>query len=622
MNRNKRIDSVMAVVLLTLVFSAKAANVFWDGTPGTPNGASEGGSGTWSTSAANWDTGSGYAAWINGNDDRAFFDTTNSTVTLGENISLKGLVFGTPGGANDNGNWQYTIQGYNLNFSAGGTITNLNGTAGLSQTIRSGITGAPDVSVITASTGDEYTFAGLTFKPDNTATQVLGNVILQVAGLSGGGDKGCMVLGGTSTGNTIRSISLGTLGGYGRSYLLIGDACDWTLLGTSTVHKIHMVNGNFKINGQLDMSWNVGRGFYLSGGTLHLNNAGALRNYSGSPLFMSMAASIDNSSGTAITNSTHNPFISWNDGFTFIGSQGASSDLNIGAGSVGLNQSARVTVSNALTTFTSGGVISGGGGIIKYGAGTLRLTGINTYSGETLVYAGTLSLGGSRAIADTASLAIINGGKVNLEAGVNESVTNLYLNATLMAAGTWGSTASSADNQDDTYFSGPGVLTVLTGTGNYDLLLRDNFEAGLGNWTANGAYIYTGSAYSATLSNAVAIPDTKTMTLTVPLPLAKKYYTSLQISFNIKWNATDDSRWKVYTKYSADGVTFSTVGVADAWSKRVTYTLSSSSYTFSDTAKVQILADPDVGWPVAYIDDVVIIGSPAYKPRGTVISFF
>jgi len=63
------------------------------------------------------------------------------------------------------------------------------------------------------------------------------------------------------------------------------------------------------------------------------------------------------------------------------------------------------------------------------------------------------------------------------------------------------------------------------------------------------------------------------------------------------------------------------VGVADAWSKRVTYTLSSSSYTFTDTAKVQILADPDVGWPVAYIDDDVIIGSPAYKPHGLMIRF-
>src|SRR5262249_53668350 len=47
---------------------------------------------------------------------------------------------------------------------------------------------------------------------------------------------------------------------------------------------------------------------------------------------------------------------------------------------------------------TIGGAVSGGGGLIKSGAGTLALGGINTYSGDTIVQAGSLRLG-------TASLA-------------------------------------------------------------------------------------------------------------------------------------------------------------------------------------------------------------------------
>jgi autotransporter-associated beta strand protein len=102
--------------------------------------------------------------------------------------------------------------------------------------------------------------------------------------------------------------------------------------------------------------------------------------------------------------------------------------------------------------------------LVKVSSGTLTLSGANTYSGETTVSAGTLAISGtSAALSDTAALRIASGATVNLASGVNETVNMLYLGAAQMAAGTWGSTSSSADNQDDVYFSGDGILTVVVG---------------------------------------------------------------------------------------------------------------------------------------------------------------
>jgi autotransporter-associated beta strand protein len=78
----------------------------------------------------------------------------------------------------------------------------------------------------------------------------------------------------------------------------------------------------------------------------------------------------------------------WNGSFTFIG----SNPLNLGTVAVTLGASPTVTV-NA-STLTVGGIIGDGGsgfGLTKAGAGTLLLTGVNTYSGATTISGGTLT---------------------------------------------------------------------------------------------------------------------------------------------------------------------------------------------------------------------------------------
>jgi autotransporter-associated beta strand protein len=65
-----------------------------------------------------------------------------------------------------------------------------------------------------------------------------------------------------------------------------------------------------------------------------------------------------------------------------------------GAGNL-FGRGGTVTVNKASGTDTFSGVISGGTGLIKEGAGTLVLAGTNTYSGATLVLGGALALHGN-----------------------------------------------------------------------------------------------------------------------------------------------------------------------------------------------------------------------------------
>ena len=93
----------------------------------------------------------------------------------------------------------------------------------------------------------------------------------------------------------------------------------------------------------------------------------------------------------------------------------------------------------------------------------MALTGANSYTGDTTVNGGVLQLASGGSLNTATTVRIASGAAMDLD--VNQTVDKLYLNDALQSAGTWGSTSSGAQNKNNTYFAGTGILTVSNGHG-------------------------------------------------------------------------------------------------------------------------------------------------------------
>lgn len=147
------------------------------------------------------------------------------------------------------------------------------------------------------------------------------------------------------------------------------------------------------------------------------------------------------------------------------------------SGNASLGATRTLTVETGSTVTTKAvefsGEISGSSfGITKAGAGTLRLSGTNTYTGDTTVNAGVLAVSGT-SITNTGTL-VINGGTVDLTN--TETVATLFLGVVEQPLGNYSTTSVPVGATITTAsFSGTGILTVGAPTGSaYSLWAATN----------------------------------------------------------------------------------------------------------------------------------------------------
>ncbi len=173
---------------------------------------------------------------------------------------------------------------------------------------------------------------------------------------------------------------------------------------------------------------------------------------------------------------------------------GGTNDLTL-SGTVGLGTGTRIITVNNTGSTTLAGVISGTALLSKAGAGTLTLSGANTYSGGTTVSAGTLQSGGSNSLGTTGTVTINAGGTIDLSG-------NTQTFATLSGAGNLSNIGSLTVNAGT--FSGP-----ISGVGSLT-------KATAGSLTLSGANTYSGGTTLA-LGTLIAGSDSAFGTGTVTI---------------------------------------------------------------------------------------------------------
>ena len=192
-------------------------------------------------------------------------------------------------------------------------------------------------------------------------------------------------------------------------------------------------------------------------------------------------------------------------------------------------------IANAANTFTVTQNLIGGGPLAKFGAGTLVLTGTNTYTGGTTVNAGTLGITNGNAIG-TGLLALAEGTTLRLD-GTFTLANNITVAGDPSFDVTAGNTATLNGTISDASAPAPfGVVEkvgsgtlVLAGTNTYSggtvisagtLDVRNNSSVGTGKVTLDGGTFLAG-ANNLTFVNPFAINtsggaiDTGANTLTV-----------------------------------------------------------------------------------------------------------
>ena len=220
-----------------------------------------------------------------------------------------------------------------------------------------------------------------------------------------------------------------------------------------------------------------------SGDFVTLSNAG--NSFGGdSTIFTSLAVGVGNYAGVRLGISNALPTnrtISGGSGSgtgTALDLAGFDQSLNgliTGAGSTSLRiintntgTPSTLTLNPTADRSSSNTTILGGDGlgvinVVKDGTFSQTITGANSYTGNTTVTAGTLSLGTANASNEKSTVTIAAGAFLNLNYAGTDTVNKLFIGATQLAAGVYGNSSSVLPVIANSQITGTGTLTVTSG---------------------------------------------------------------------------------------------------------------------------------------------------------------
>ncbi|MCE9615834.1 MAG: autotransporter-associated beta strand repeat-containing protein [Lentisphaerae bacterium] len=310
-----------------------------------------------------------------------------------------------------------------------------------------------------------------------------------------------------------------------------------TLSGVNTYRGDTIVsNGTLKISAGSAIPDGPGRGNVVvaSGGTLDVNTAETINGLAGEGLVNNSLASSrvltvgGNDQSSLFSGTITNTGAATSLGLTKIGSgtlilagnngYGGATTISGGALQVGNGGASGTLGSGAVAntaslvfnrsdTYSVDGVISGAGGTLtQAGAGTLILTKANTYTGATVVNAGTLQVGqaGER-IANTSPLSI-NGGTFDLQ-GFSETVAAVRLGSGSVVAVGGALTGTVYNVESGTIgatLGGSGAMIKST-AGTVALSSANSYTGG--TTVAGGTLLVNNTTGSGTGSGAVSVID-------------------------------------------------------------------------------------------------------------------
>ncbi len=498
---------------------------FWDGASpgGLNNGAIEGGSGTWDASNSDWTdmNGSVDGTWTDG--QFAVFGGAAGTVDVVGQRSIAGLQF---------------MSNYTLNATPGnglvitGADSMIRVDPGMQATINAVISGAGGLDKSDAGTlvlGGSNTYTGGTLVHGGVLS-VSADDNLGAAGTRVTLDGGSLSVTGTGFNTTARAFTLGANGGSldiadaGNTFNLaqtIDGSGGLTKLGAGTLvlgGANTYAGGTNVQSGMLSVSADQNLGAAAGGLTLNgttLQVTGTTFNSTARSVTLVNGGSLDIVDAGNTLNFTQT--VTGNGGLTKLGAgtlvlsgtntysggtavQGGmlsvSADQNLGAAAGGLTLNGTTlqvtgtafnTTARSVTLVNGGSIdivdagnaldvtqaVTGNGGLTKLGAGTLALSGVNSYTGGTSVQGGTLSVAADNSLGDTAGGVALNGSTLRITGtAFNTTARSIMLGANggsldIADAGNVFTLAGSLGGSGTFTKLGAGTLIFGTGSNGY-----------------------------------------------------------------------------------------------------------------------------------------------------------